>query len=186
MEAALIDAVLSIRATYGRAADERRQASGIPRRITLYRAGNDGVLDDLERLAKADPVALATLLDNQQLTAQRTKASAMVEAARNLVAIGVRHAEQVDAEDPAQARAWASVTGLGPVTWKYFAMLLGAPGVKADTWIIRFVSAAVGRMVDAKTAEQLVKAAAVCLEVSPTELDHAIWAHARRKRKRSA
>lgn len=185
-EAALIDAVLSIRSSYGQAADERREATGVPRRVDLYRADNAGVLDDLERLAQADPQTLAKLLDNRQKTGQRTKASAMVEAAGNLVGIGVLRAEHVNAEDVDQSQAWTSVQGLGPVTWKYFAMLLGAPGVKADTWIIRFVSDAVGRSVNAKTAERLVKAAADRLETSPTELDHAIWAHARKKARTSA
>jgi hypothetical protein len=83
--------------------------------------------------------------------------------------------------DTDQARAWTSVRGLGPVTWKYFTMLLGAPGVKADTWIIRFVRAAVDRRVDAKTAERLVETAAAHFDKTATELDHAIWAHARRR-----
>jgi hypothetical protein len=37
--------------------------------------------------------------------------------------------------------------GLGPVTWDYFLMLLGTPGVKADTWIVRFAADALGRHV---------------------------------------
>jgi hypothetical protein len=185
-EAALIDAVLSIQATYGRTANGSRTATGVPRRIELYRAANPGALDDLERLAKEHPAALAELLDNQQMTGQRTKASAMVEAAGNLVALGVCRAEHVDAENLDQAGAWTTVTGLGPVTWKYFTMLLGAPGVKADTWIIRFVSDAIGRSVNAKTAERLVKAAAPHFQKTATELDHAIWAHAREKAKETA
>ncbi|NEK57044.1 hypothetical protein GCU56_04050 [Geodermatophilus sabuli] len=181
VEAALIDAVLSIRASYGRAAEINREATGVHRSIASYRAANPGPLDNLERLAQAEPATLAQLLGNQQKTAQRSKAGAIVEAAANLVELGVRRAGDVVAENPRQSRAWTKVRGLGPVTWRYFAMLLGAPGVKADTWIIRFVSDALGRSVDAKAAERLVTGAATILNTSPTELDHAIWAHARTK-----
>lgn len=187
VEAALIDSVLSIRAAYGRAADDGRAATGVHRSIDRYAAANAAPLDDLERLAAMDPAHLAELLGNQQKTAQRTKASAIVEAAANLVAVGVRRAADVQVDDPAQMHAWTKVKGLGSVTWKYFAMLLGAPGVKADTWIIRFVRQALGRPVDAKTAERLVKKAATEFGKSATELDHAIWAHARstgRRRRR--
>ncbi len=61
-------------------------------------------------------------------------------------------------------------------------MLVGRPGVKADTWITRFVGDAVGRPVDSATAGRLVRQAAERLDVSPTHLDHAIWSHARRRR----
>lgn len=180
-EAALIDAVLSIRASYGRAAEGNRAATGVHRSIERYRAEHAGPLDNLERLAQADPINLEALLGNQQKTAQRTKASAIVDAAANLVAVGVHSAGHVNVTDMDQTRAWTRVRGLGPVTWKYFGMLLGSPGVKADTWIIRFVNNAVGRSVDVKTAEQLVKLAAKHFGTTATELDHAIWAHARSK-----
>ena len=181
VEAALIDAVLSIQASYGRAATPDRAATGVHRSIERYAEANAAPLDDLERLAWATPDDLAKLLGNQQKTGQRTKASAIVEVAAKLVDLRIRRAADVDSADEKQARAWTSVHGLGPVTWKYFTMLLGAPGVKADTWIIRFVSKAVERRVDAKTAERLVEAAAPHFDKSATELDHAIWAHARRK-----
>jgi 3-methyladenine DNA glycosylase/8-oxoguanine DNA glycosylase len=181
VEAALIDAVLSIQASYGRAATTTHPATGVHRCIERYAAANPGPLDDLERLTRADPHELATLLGNQQTTGQRTKASAIVEAATNLVSLEVRRGADVIPADTDQARAWTSVRGLGPVTWKYFTMLLGAPGVKADTWIVRFVRKAVDRRVDAKAAEQLVEAAAPHFGRTATELDHAIWAHARRK-----
>lgn len=56
-------------------------------------------------------------------------------------------------------------------------MLLGHPGVKADTWIRRFVADAIGRGSEASEAGSLVKAAAAALGVDPTALDHAIWRH---------
>jgi hypothetical protein len=68
VEAALIDAVLSIQASYGRAATPTRAATGIPRSIERYAKANPGRLDNLKRLARADAHALATLLGNQQET----------------------------------------------------------------------------------------------------------------------
>jgi hypothetical protein len=69
--------------------------------------------------------------------------------------------------------------GLGPVTWDYFLMLLGTPGVKADTWIVRFAADALGRHVSSTEAAQLLTAVASHLNESPTALDHAIWNYMR-------
>ncbi len=63
--------------------------------------------------------------------------------------------------------------------WAYLLMLVGQPGVKADTWICRFVAEAVGRPVDAGTAERLVREAADRLGVPSSQLDHAIWRYRR-------
>ncbi|WP_347057400.1 hypothetical protein ABC795_11905 [Blastococcus sp. HT6-30] len=64
-EAALIDAALSIRAAYGRAADEGRAATGVHRSVERYRAENASPLDELERLTRADAGRLAELLGYQ-------------------------------------------------------------------------------------------------------------------------
>lgn len=77
--------------------------------------------------------------------------------------------------------------GLGGVTWTYLLMLLGHSGVKADTWVVRFVEEGLGRPSSAKEAEALVAAVAADLGVQATALDHAIWRHmssrARRRRR---
>jgi hypothetical protein len=71
--------------------------------------------------------------------------------------------------------------GLGEVTAEYFAMLLGHPGVKADTMIRRFVSKALTRAglpaVGRQEAHRLVKAAheADGRGENLTRTDHAIW-----------
>lgn len=67
------------------------------------------------------------------------------------------------------------------MTWEYFGMLLGKPGVKADTWICRFVERAVGRDVSPREAKSLVMAAAGRLNADATHLDHAIWAYERQR-----
>ncbi len=70
------------------------------------------------------------------------------------------------------------------MTWQYLLMLVGKPGVKADTWVCRFVEGAVGRPVASQEAGTLLHRAAAELEVNPTNLDHAIWSHMSRQRRR--
>lgn len=99
--------------------------------------------------------------------------------------VGLIHAADLNVECPDQKKAYSSVRGFGPVTWEYFTMLLGQPGVKADTWIRRYVSPTNGPKVSYPYARDLVKAAAESLGVTATELDHAIWDFARRASKQS-
>jgi hypothetical protein len=110
-----------------------------------------------------------------------------VEAAKALVAAGVTKAEHVCPEE--HRSAYTRVHGLGKVTWEYFTMLLGHPGIKADTWITRWVSDAVGadRQLTSEHANALLKEAATELGIGAgnaepptlTQLDHAIWKVAR-------
>lgn len=176
IEAAIIDAVLSIQANYGSAHNGVRGAVG------RYKdAVNDTEPNDLKRLAAYDPLELQELLNDQQISG-RTKASAIIEAAGNLAQLGVQNDDDFDAANKGQKKAYTSVHGLGPVTWEYFGMLLNKPGVKADTWIIRFVERAVGRTdVSPGEAHDLVVTAADRLGVNPIELDHALWDHERRR-----
>jgi 3-methyladenine DNA glycosylase/8-oxoguanine DNA glycosylase len=174
IEAALIDAVLSIRARYG------SETTGVRAAVRRWSDANTDrpSLDDLGALAVTEPEVLASVLDNRQvLSGGASKPDAIKAAAAALVSAGVRHARDVDPSDAAHRAAYTGVKGLGPVTWEYFLMLLGHPGVKADTWIRRFVADAIGREPQASGAGSLVKAAAAALSVKPTDLDHAIWRH---------
>lgn len=174
IEAALIDAVLSISARYG------SDTNGVRGAVARYRtAVGSERPDDLARLAHHDPEVLQGILNDQRISG-RTKASAILEAANNLLDIGVKTAADLNPQDPAQKNAYVSVHGLGWVTWEYFGMLLGKPGIKADRWIVRFVSRALGRDVSAAEAKSLLVDAADALSATPTELDHAIWAYERR------
>lgn len=174
IEAALIDAVLSIRAQYGQ---EHNGVRGAVRQWRDHRGTQRP--DDLTVLAATDPVVLAGIVGKQKLSGGASKAEAIVEAARNLSNLGVRHAADVDPDSTGHKLAYTDVTGLGEFTWDYFLMLLGKPGVKADRWIVRFVSRALGRTTSSDDTRDLVKAAAVELGVDATALDHAIWSHHR-------
>lgn len=182
IEAALIDAVLSIRARYG------QSHNGVRGSIGRYRKEHQDPLDSLGRLATYEEEDLQAVLGVKQRTSGRSKAGAIIEAAQALKDLGVEQASQVD--PVLHKGAYVSVHGLGWVTWEYFTMLLGKPGVKADTWIVRWVSHALGRTddhVSSHEARELLHEAHNQMEAtgkfetpSLTQLDHAIWSHARR------
>jgi hypothetical protein len=175
IEAALMDAVLSIRANYG------QSHNGVRGAIARYRGTRGGVpLDDLDVLAHRDAESLAATLGVQQrLSGGKLKASAITEAASNLRDVGVRHAADLATPSAEHKAAYVGVHGLGPVTWSYFLMLLGLPGIKADTWIVRFVKAALDRSVTPGEARALLHGAADDLGVSPSRLDHNVWLYMR-------
>lgn len=178
IEAALMDAVLSIRAKYGQPYNGVR---GAVRRWREERGVSK--LNDLNALATIDPQQLAIVINNQQrLSGGSLKAEAIVEVAQNLLDLGVRHATDLSEPSAEHKRAYRGVNGLGPVTWEYFLMLLGAPGIKADTWILRFVTQALGRKVSPVEAGALLTAVARDMEISSSVLDHSIWDYMRRRR----
>lgn len=183
VEAALVDAVLSIRANYG-----SFSSTGVRGAVRRYREDvGGGALNDLSRLAAYPPERLEKVLKNQQKTSGVSKAQAIVEAAKALLAAGVTKGEHVSPEE--HRGAYTGVHGLGKVTWEYFTMLLGHPGIKADTWVTRWVSDAVGaeRQLSSDHANALLKRAATELGIAAgsaerpnlTQLDHAIWKVAR-------
>lgn len=187
VEAALLDAVLSIRARYG------SENTGVRAAVRRYKefVGDDRP-NSLTRLAGFDPTGLGEVLKNRQVTGGASKATAVVEAAKRLSAEGVERAADIpvaefgDRRTPEQQvrferlkSAYRSVPGLGEVTFAYFTMLLGEPGVKADTWVGRFVAEAIGREVSSAYTEQLVKGAAGHYGVDPRVLDHTIWVYMR-------
>ncbi|MEX5718563.1 hypothetical protein, partial [Geodermatophilus maliterrae] len=183
VEVALVDAVMSIRARYGR--PERTEdevvlkPTGVHRAVAAFRRlRGEGPLDDLRALADVDPVDLTRALGSQR-TGGILKAEAIVRAAAALVDVGVTRADHVEPEDEIQKRAYTSVRGLGWVTWDYLGMLLGRPGVKADRWVIQAVCNAVRRPVTAVEARDVVLATADAMAESPSRLEHALWAYER-------
>lgn len=173
IDAALVDAVFSIRATYSATKGPR----GAVCRWRAYRADRD----DLALLAATPVGDLLTVFGNRQRTGGVLKAEAISWAAGRLHGAGVRRAANLDPANARHRRAYTGVRGLGPVTWAYFAMLIGHPGVKADTWVTRFVSQALGRDVPAEEAENLLVQVAQELQVPATDLDHAVWRFMRAK-----
>ncbi len=185
IELALLDAVFSANARYGKPASGGRAATGVHKVIDNWREVR-GVspLDSLSALiAAAQDLGLENLpdrLDNRQTVpgGAMRKGVAVYEAAVRLAGVGVDHSSDLadDQVRGAALEAYTSVPGLGWVTFDYFLSLLGHPTVKADRMVIRFVKAAVGATPTAEDARTLLLASSTALEVEdPRVLDHAVW-----------
>jgi len=170
---------MSIRFRYGR---KRSDGSwtGARGAVLRYQKYSEHVAHDekMRYLASQDPVALERVLNGQKVHAGKTKASAIVEAAQRFVGVGVTEPEDLQPDNAEHRKQYTGVSGLGPITWEYLTMLLHSDGVKADTWITRFVQQALQRPVSSEEAGHLVKQAAEKLGVSARALDHAIWSYA--------
>lgn len=179
MDSALVDAVMSIRFRYGRPRTDGTWtgARGAVLRYEKHSA-HIPASERMRSLAEQDPVALEKILNRQKVHAGKTKAFAIVEAAKRFAAIGVTEPAHLNPNDPDHRSQYTEVSGLGHVTWEYFTMLLSHDGVKADTWITEFVGRATGRRVSSELARSRVKEAAKSLNVDEKELDHAIWSYA--------
>lgn len=179
MDSALVDAVMSIRFRYGRPRNDGSW-TGARGAVLRYEKHSEHISgsERMRYLADQDPIALEKVLNRQKVHAGKTKAFAIVEAAKRFAAVGVTEPSHLRPNDADHRTQYTGVSGLGPVTWEYFTMLLSHDGVKADTWIREFVGRSVQRRVTAECAGALVKEAAKKLDVDEKELDHAIWSYA--------
>jgi hypothetical protein len=170
---------MSIRFRYGRPRNDGSW-TGARGAVLRYEKHTENVSpsERMQHLAGQDPVALEKILNRQKVHAGKTKAFAIVEAAKRFAAIGVTEPAHLMPDDADHRTQYTGVSGLGPVTWEYFTMLLSHDGVKADTWITEFVGRAVGKHVHSEFAGALVKEAAKRLDKASKELDHAIWSYA--------
>lgn len=177
----LVDAVYSIRAQYRSGTPGR----GVLNRLNSFRQAHKPVVNDLGKLIALGESAIESEMGVSR-TSQRTKSSAVIEAARNLVELGIntgedfrRYAHDRGVEE--LKRAYVNVRGLGWVTFEYFSMLLGRPGVKADTMICRFVNTALTlhglETVDRATARLLMTASHTRSGLGATlsHFDHGVW-----------
>lgn len=179
---ALVDAIYSIRANY----HAKNPAKGVLNRARAFREKYPEAANDLERIRDLGEETIRDVMGNGK-SSGRYKSVCLMEAADNLLSLDppVRNAWQLKPLDPGHKRAYTSVRGLGWVTYEYFTMLLGQPGIKADTMIRRFVDTALEKdglsPVDARTARRLVEAAHAQERpaMSLGAFDHAIWLHQR-------
>ena len=173
---ALVDAVYSKQMLY-----KTKRGKGLLPRLRAFKEKYPHAGVDLRELLNLSEADLQDILSHG-VTNGRTKASAVLEAARSLVQLGVYTHEQYDHHNQAQRNAYLHVHGLGTVTHNYFGMLLGYPDTKPDTWIIR----AVQRVADAESLDVSVDsklARTVVTQVhqrtnlgkTVTHMDHAIW-----------
>jgi hypothetical protein len=202
-EVALLDAVFSARANYGAPAADGRGATGVHRVLDHWRALRESVdLDDLATMVDTmDEIGLPALeavngqfapgRHAEPLTkwrAVRSVAQSMTEAGYDSSGPIVEAARGSDASGLRRAFV-ESTPGVGKVTFDYFLVLLGVPGIKADTMIRAFVDEALRdglapgsgdeSRVAAVRAGELLREAAHELDLDISALDHAIWLHQR-------
>jgi hypothetical protein len=180
----LVDAIQSMGVRYG----------SVEKVVRRYRdtrpgmAGTDGLPELLATFEERGGVdAWAREIGTKHRTSTRAgaplKAAAIHEAAASLLEAGVSTADDLRALDPAGLAEvktrWLRISGQrSGISWRYFLMLAGVPGVKADRMICRFVRAATGlppASVTPQLAGRAVEGAADLLGVSPSALDHTIW-----------
>lgn len=185
---ALIDAVFSMGARY-----ETANGKGVgPRVVALSNGWMDNETDpsnNLVRLLELGEEPIRAEMGEGKVVPghndERFKSIAVLEAAQNFVDLGIVSAEDLEAfrtssEDNGKKlmSAYTGPVGLGKVTFEYFLMLLGVPGVKADRMINRFVERSLGT--DKGAREQIIAAHEEWLKqdgntASLIEFEHAIW-----------
>jgi hypothetical protein len=179
---ALLDAVYSIQAQYS-----TTNGKGLLPRLRKFKELHPEAATDLRDLAALSEEQIAAVVGRGVISG-RTKASAVLEVARNLLALqpAVHDADSYDHANREHRRVYVKVHGLADVTHSYLGMLLGYPDVKADTWIIRAVQrvaneAGLAINVDAKLARAVVVRVheSAKLGESVTHLDHAVWLNER-------
>ena len=177
MDQGLVDAVFSIQAQY-RSADPNR---GVLGRLQKFRREEAEVVNDLRALKSLGSGRIREIMGDS-VTAKKLKADAVVEAADAYVALGIVRAQDFLNAHPAEMkRVYTQVQGLGWVTFEYFSMLLGQPGVKADRMITRFVNNALARAgrphVGNNEERELLIGSYNNLKLGETlsHFEHAIW-----------
>ncbi len=137
------------------------------------------------------PEAFAEAVNNHQRTSARSgilKAKAVARqvqmlAAEGMETTGALMAASLTRRTGIQQRWMGEVPGQSSgLSWEYFLMLLGLPGVKADRMVRRFVADALAVDEVAVTearANGLVRDAADQLRVDPRFMDYVIWQYQR-------
>lgn len=179
---ALLDAVYSIQARYSTV-----NGKGLLPRLLQFKELYPAAATELRDLVALSEDDVAEVVGRGVISG-RTKASAVLEVAGNLLALQpvVHDADSYDHAHPEHRRAYLKVHGLAGVTHNYFGMLLGYPDVKADTWIIRAVQrvaneAGLAITVDSTLARTVLVRVHETTQLgeSVTHLDHAVWLNER-------
>lgn len=147
-------------------------------------ANNDGLRELTAHIEAAGGVdAWRSAVGTRHLTSSRGgifKTNAVEQVSEAMLAHGLNSTADVrgahpDALDAAET-AWKQVRGQrSGISWRYMLMLTGAPEVKPDRMICRFLERGIGHYPSMGEAVALVTAAAVGLDVPIRTLDHRIW-----------
>ncbi|MFC9765809.1 hypothetical protein [Rhodococcus jostii] len=182
IEAGLLDAAFSARATYG------TPTTGVRAVITRWRDHRAAPLDDLTALAAHadEPEDLLAVLNNRQRVPGNytTKAAAVASAARSLTELGCTTSADLR-DDEAQRNALVGVPGFGAATWECLAMQLGIRTAESHRLVCEFLGEALDLEAPLSTtdAEHLVAEAAARLRITLTAVTHAVWRYQRAQRR---
>ncbi|KQU29382.1 MULTISPECIES: hypothetical protein [unclassified Rhodococcus (in: high G+C Gram-positive bacteria)] len=171
VEAALLDAVFSSRATYG------GPTTGVRRVIAAWRRSRCGAVDDLRALTTLD----ADVVDNRQRVPgnHSTKADAARAVAAALLAVGVTRATDVDGSET-QHDAFVSVAGVGELSWECFLGALGVASPLSDAGVDDFLRVTLAVTVDGvEDRNAVLDAVAGDLDTDRATLRHAVWRYQR-------
>lgn len=181
---ALIDAVYSGQQRYL----SDTPGKGVYNRVLAFSEAYPKVRDDLKELVSLDESEIRGFMgDNVVSDGEQTRKSiALQRAAKNMLVLGVRHHHHLTNENKAAVKkAYVDIKGLGWVTFEYFLMLLGRPGIKSDTMIRGFVNEALKNAepelsaVRYRTAGEILQKVYEEIEtpdgMSLTDFDHTIW-----------
>lgn len=181
---ALVDAVYSGQQRY----TSDTPGKGVYNRVVAFREAKPNVRDDLNELVKLDESVIRAFMGDNVVRdgGQTRKSIALQRAAKNMLALGVQHHHNVTNENKtAVKKAYLGVKGLGWVTFEYFLMLLGRPGIKPDTMIQGFVNGALKNAepelsaVSDRAAGEILQKVYEEIELPDrlglTDFDHTIW-----------
>lgn len=187
IESALVDAVFSAQAVY-----QTNNGRGIAGNIARWQPTRNRTAFSLGALvADIDAVGIpkwAKDFGNRQVSPGRRvdapggpkKTAAVREAADKLMKADVNVASDVSSQTAIDVKtALRSVSGIGYATANYFLMLLGAPEVKPDRMIHRFLREATGHDFTNADADDALCAVAQHFGAEAHVLDHAIWLYER-------
>jgi hypothetical protein len=159
--------------------DYQNRAATVAKALDHFRSEHDDVRSfaDLEAILAEHP-------DDEQL-AETLWGNRHHRRARELRGL-VAYFRERDVTDLAALRRWAAgsqqedfvgrIKGLGPAVYRSLVMRLGVDTVKPDVHVLRFVSAAIGRVVTQDEAVVSLETIARRLGVSARTLDAGIWA----------
>lgn len=160
-------------------------------------AGHDPTLDGPAELLGeirecGGPEGFAESLDNRWRAWSRMEAPLKTQVIHQAAELLLRHSVNTRGELAATLkkeatrddlkRGWLALPGQrSGLTWRYFLMNAGMPGIKADRMITRWTTRTLGRPTTPVEAERLLHNAAQRLGVEDRRLDHALWAHERQR-----
>jgi len=175
-DSALIDTVFSTRARY--------EDVVVPLVNRWRNSSRNPKSGRLSAILSVDSEAFRELIGNKQRMPGRgiltPKWQGVRIVAESLISQGWDSAEEIRlaaTNQPEDFRQeFVKTPGVGRAQYAYFLMLLGMPGVKADTLVTAWVERALGGVrLSQEEVEAIVTAAALELNRSPTDVDHAIW-----------